>query len=89
MGDVGGDDGESSEIETGVELFVILKNEGGENDSVDGFEIHRKAGSVGAEPSEEIDVECVGEDRAEKSESEERKPVGGNRNFKVDAGCKS
>jgi len=79
--DVGGDDGEGSEIEAGVEVFVVLENEGGEDDAVDRFEVHRQTGGVGAESAQEVNEESMGEDRAEKGEGEEGKPVGGNGNF--------
>ena len=79
--DVGGDDGESAEVEAEVEFLVFVEDGGGHQDAVAGFEVEGEVGGEWGEAAEEVNVEGVREDGAEEGEGEEREPVCGSGNL--------
>ena len=69
------DDDRSSQIEARVEIFVLLKDEGGEKYSVDWFQIVGEVDRKDAEAFEEFDVLRESDDRTEDGEDDEPEPI--------------
>ena len=69
------DDDRSSQIEARVEIFVLLKDEGGEKYSVDWFQIVGEVDRKDAEAFEEFDVLGESDDRTEDGEDDEPEPI--------------
>ena len=61
MQEIGDDERARAEVETGVEVAIFAEQHGGGEDAVDWFEVHREIGGVGAQVTQQVDVEGMRE----------------------------
>lgn len=75
MQEVRDEDGGGPGEESRMQLLVLAEQQRGGGDAVNRLEIEREVHRVGAETAQQVDVEAVGEHRANPGEQQQPQPV--------------